>query len=212
MRISPWAAVALAALVAAFCGNAIAGSQATQSASQFTEKKAKRLFNRLLNKRADRLSVARADHATAADTATNATQAANANTVGGLQARELFFAAPANTQGAEIFNAGGLSINAECPATVAEGPEISATITGAPQGALKFVGQGFSPGNAVGVDQYQLRAGTPAIDLDRGEDRGAGELSFVREDGVTVTGVISWDDGVRSTNDLCGVGGVLIVG
>ena len=209
MRISPWAAVALAALVAAFCGNAIAGSQATDSASQFTEKKARKLFNRLLNRRAPKLSVARAEHALSADTATTAT---DAGAVRGLEARELFFAAPANTQPAELFNAGGLSINAVCPAAVTSGPELSATTTGGAQAALRFVGRGFSPGNAIGVDQYQLNAGDPAVDLDSGEDRGAAELSFIREDGVTVTGVISWDDGVRAANDLCGVGGVLIVG
>jgi hypothetical protein len=29
---------------------------------------------------------------------------------------------------------------------------------------------------------------------------------------VTVNGLISWDDGLRTGDDLCGVGGFLIVG
>ena len=221
LHISPWAAVALAALVAAFCGNALAGIEAKESARPFTASKAKRLFNKLIARRAPRLSVRRATRAntaasatsaTSAATAASATRAEDANTVGGLQVKELFFAAPANTEAVEIFSAGGLSINVGCPANVGNGPELSATPTEAPQGALKFVGNGFSPGNPIGIDQYQLNAGDPAIDLDNGEDRGAAHLSFLREDGVTVNGIISWDDGVRAANDLCGVGGVLTVG
>ena len=212
LRISPWAAVALAALVAAFCGNAIAGVEATDSAARFTSKKAKKLFNKLINRRASRLSVEHADTASTATTAATATKAEDANTVGGLQVKELFFAGPANAEAVEIFSGGGLSINVSCPASVDNGPELSVTATGAPEGALKFVGTGFSPGDPVGVDQFQLNSGDPAIDLDSGEDRGAAQLSFLREDGVTVNGVISWDDGVRAARDLCGVGGVLTVG
>ena len=203
LRISPWAAVALAALVAAFCGNALAGSQAAQSAKPFTAKKAKRLFNRLIKRSAPTLSVA---NAATADSATNA------GTVGGLQVKELFFTGAANTGGTELFNAGGISISALCPANVAQGPEFSATPTGTPEGAIKFVGAGFFPGNPVAVDRFQLNAGDPAVDLDSGEDRGAAQLSFIREDGATVNGVISWEDGVRTGEDLCGVSGVLIAG
>lgn len=216
LRTSPWAAVALAALVAAFCGNAIAGSQERrQAAAPFTAKKAKRLFNRLLNRRAAGLTVARAKRADEAGQATAAATAIKANdatTVNGLQVRELFFAGPADASAVELFNGGGLSINATCPSNVATGPELSATATGVQEGALKFVGRGFSPGNQVGVDEFRLNSSDPAIDLDAGEDRGAANLSFIREDGATVNGVISWDDGVRSATDLCGVSGALIVG
>jgi len=196
-RISPWAVVALAALVAAFCGNALAGSQATQSAKPFTAKKAKRLFTRLIDRRAAALSVA---------------SAADAGTVGGLQVKELAFTGGAGTVGSEIFNASGISISVDCPADVAQGPEVSATPTGTADGALKFIGRGFFPGNAVAVDRFEFNAGDPAADLDSGEDRGAAQLSFLREDGATVNGVISWEDGVRTAEDLCGVSGALIAG
>ena len=62
------------------------------------------------------------------------------------------------------------------------------------------------------MDKFQLNAGDPAVDLDSGEDRGAAQFSFLREDGATVNGVISWEDGVRTAEDLCGVSGVLIAG
>ena len=92
LRISPWAAVALAALVAAFCGNALAGSQAAQSAKPFTAKKAKRLFNRLIKHAARRRCRSRSQHAATATarparSATNATRPRSA----ALQVKELFF-------------------------------------------------------------------------------------------------------------------------
>jgi hypothetical protein len=216
LRISPWTAVALAALVAALSGTAIAGSQdATQSARELTPKKAKRLFNQLIRRRAPRLSVANAGHADQADTATSATTATaagDAGTVGGLQVKELFFAAPAGSQEVELFSGGGLVINASCAGTVDQGPELSAVATGVPEGAFKFVGRGFSPGNEIAIDEFGLNNGDGPVNLDANEDRGTAQLTFIREDGATVTGIISWDDGVRTARDLCGVSGTLTVG
>lgn len=215
LRISPWAAVAVAALVAAFCGSALAGSQAGQSAKPFTAKKAKKLFDKLIKQRAPTLSVASAQHATTADTATNATNAAaavNAGTVGGLQVKEVAFTAPADTPATEVFSAGGLSIFASCPASVLDGPEVTVGALGTQEGALKFVGRGFAPNGAVEVDAYQFNSSDTALDLDGGRDRGAAQLSFIREDGLTVNGLLSWDDGIRTGDDLCGVSGALIVG
>jgi hypothetical protein len=50
------------------------------------------------------------------------------------------------------------------------------------------------------------------VDLDDGADRGVAELSFFREDGLVVTVNYSWDDGVRPSNGVCGVGGHAIAG
>jgi hypothetical protein len=203
LRISPWVAVALAALVAAFCGNALAGSQATQSAKPLTAKKAKRLFNRLLRRRAPGLSVA------AAGTAATAT---DATTVGGLQVKEISYTAAGGSAAVEVFRGSGLSVNAACPADVSIGPNLSASALGEQEAALKFAGAGFFPGNPVRVDLFQFNVNDPAANLDSGEDRGAAQLSYIREDGATVNGTISWEDGLRTAQDLCAVSGVLIAG
>ena len=76
---SPAILVAVAALVAALAGTAIAGPDATTSA--ITKKKVKKITTKQINALAPGLSVSHADAADMAINAQNATNAQNANAV-----------------------------------------------------------------------------------------------------------------------------------
>src|SRR5215475_4587726 len=102
-RPSPAMIVAIAALVAALGGTAVAGPQAIISALNKKEKKQTRnIANSEIDKRAPGLSVANAQNAT------------NASAVGGMKVAKIFEKLPANSPTTQIYNANGLVISAGC--------------------------------------------------------------------------------------------------
>jgi hypothetical protein len=100
-RQSPALIIAVIALIAAFGGSALAGGP-------INKKKAKKIANNVVTKRAPGLSVA---HAKTAD---NATNAANANRVNGIAAAKFDYRAATGAGTTTIGTFDGLVLQADC--------------------------------------------------------------------------------------------------
>jgi hypothetical protein len=188
--------IAVIALVLGLGGAAIAADLTKPQ----VKKIAKKVANKQIKKKAPGLSVA---HAKTADSATTAQTATAASTVGGNSVTKFTFLAPEGTGTTELFNGQGLRITAACPDASLR-PQIEASATGTVFGVLKVEGAGFPVGQFF-VDEFSYNSSDSPVDLDRGADRGIGELSFFREDGAVVT--VNWP-----SNGVCGVGGHAIAG
>jgi hypothetical protein len=200
-RPTPAMAVAIAALIAALGGTAVAGGVLN-----------KKKVNNIITNRAPGLSVAsakkadsatNATNATNASNATNATNATNASTVGGQTVTRIFQKLPTNSAATTIYSANGLVISGGCtagnPVLSASGPS-----TGEMQALIVQNG-----GTTTGIERNGLT--TPA-DLDNGFGTGSGSLSYANTGGQVVTMTYGFDNSPNfgGTNTGCAITGTAI--
>jgi hypothetical protein len=106
-RPSPWMLVAVAALVFAMVGTAIAG---TDAVSKLTKSKVRSIANKEIDKRAPGLSVNKATEADHAKTADTATTASNANALGGRSLGQVRSVAASGANAAVVNIGGGTNV------------------------------------------------------------------------------------------------------
>ena len=140
-----------------------------------------------------------------ANTANSATTAGSADSVGGVTFRSFRFAPQVATPSTEIFNFGGLVLNASCSAGAILDFTATTTETDAQLDSYTVSPPtGSTPQNLAFDGDFN--AGDPPVDLvPTNEDAEVGELRFTKLDGTGVH--IQWHAFDQAAVD-CGVNGV----
>jgi hypothetical protein len=133
-RPSPSMIVAVAALIVAVAGTAVATPLALTALTKKEKKQTRKIANEQISRRAPGLSVASAN---SANTANSATQAQNANTANGVKPIKVSFAAPSGTPATAFVDEGGVRISGEC--TALGDARLELTNTGAGGALVQFV-------------------------------------------------------------------------
>jgi hypothetical protein len=139
--------------------------------------------------------------------ALNATNAGNANTVGGMHVGRINFIAQANTPNTTVFSANGLTLNASCDA----GSELNLTATTSVNHAEIFESGNFASTFAGGLD-FDFNVGeTENVGEeigDNSQEEVQGQLVYSTPTGAVVTAQFSLEDnGLFGGQAKCAVEG-----
>jgi hypothetical protein len=172
-RQSPALVIAVIALIAAFGGSALAGGP-------INKKKAKKIANNVVTKRAPGLSVA---HAKTAD---NATSAANANRVNGIAAAKFDYRAATGAGTTTIGTFDGLVLQADCLA----GTDLFA---GTSVNDANLKSEGLDEGANPLEDSFDGANVGDTIDLNQSTEA-SGTVAYNSNGGNVATGTWSVED------------------
>ena len=196
-RPSPALLVAVAALVFAMAGSALAGSDAASRAITKSKVKSisKKQADKELKANVSGSHVNQADTATTATNATNATNAGNASQVDGNSVTKIFDKFPDGTTNRTIATFGGAyTLKADCTGGDVENLIITSSD---PAVAMTATGDGNT---GVTFDEEQGGVSNVTLNLDDNDgaapdnDRGQVQFSLAKTGGDAVSGVLGFDD------------------
>lgn len=138
--------------------------------------------------------------------ATRAQSALNADLVGALAVRRLFFRGPAGAAPVQLFSGAGLSLFASC--TAAGKPVLRAT-TAVNGATITFIRTGTTAASAQTGGTKAFNVGS-SITVLGASDNGAGTLSYARPDGAVATASLGYADSPSTGGAFCTVAGTAV--